>query len=116
MAFQPSPYYEESLDSLHNRLESKVYEQTATVPVPHSKTVSRERLQYYRDVLVDNARDLLPQVQALMDEYDLRETDKVEAKEAWRFGERFIEEAYEWFKEVKRNLVKNSNNGIKKMS
>ena len=35
-----------------------------------------------------------------MDEYDLRETDAVKAKEAWRFGEKFIEEAYEWFDEV----------------
>ena len=67
MAFQLSPYYE-SLDSLHNRLESKVYELTATVPVPHSRTVTREKLQYYRDVLVDKARDLIPQVQALMDQ------------------------------------------------
>ena len=99
MAFQLPPH-DESLDSLYNRLESKVYELTATVPVPHSRTVTREKLQYYRDVLVDKARDLLPQVQALMDQYDLRETDAVKAKEAWRFGEKFIEEAYEWFNEV----------------
>ena len=100
MAFQPSPYYKESVDSLHNRLYSKVYELTATVPVPHSKTVSREKLQHYRDFLVDKARDLLPQVQALMDEYDRRETNKKKADEAWRFGEKFIKEAYEWFDEV----------------
>ena len=67
MAFRPSPHCKESVDSLHERLYSKVYELTATVPVPHSKTVSREKLQHYRDVLVDKARDLLPQVQALMD-------------------------------------------------
>ena len=42
----------------------------------------------------------MPQVQALMDEYDLRETDAAKAKEAWRFGEGFIKEAYDWFDEV----------------
>ena len=88
------------MDSLHERLYSKVYELTATVPVPHSKTVSRERLQHYRDVLVDKARDLLPQVRALMDEYDQKETNRPKANEAWRFGEKFIKEAYEWFDEV----------------
>ena len=100
MAFKPSPHNKESVGSLNKRLYSKVYELTATVPVPHSKTVSREKLQHYRDVLVDKARDLLPQVQALMDEYDRRETNKTRAKEAWRFGEKFIKEAYEWFEEV----------------
>ena len=78
MPFQLPPH-EESLDSLYNCLESKVYELTATVPVTHSRTVTREKLQHYRDVLVDKARDLLPQVQALMGEYDLRETDAVKA-------------------------------------
>ena len=101
MALRPSPPYKESVDSLHERLYSKVYELTATVPVPHSKTASREKLQHYRDVLVDKARDLLPQVQALMDEYDQRETNRKKANEAWRFGEKFIKEAYERFEPSK---------------
>ena len=100
MAFKPSPHYKESVGSLHKRLYSKVYELTATVPVPHSKTVSREMLQHYRDVLVDKARDLLPQVQDLMDEYDRRETNRKRAGDAWWFGEKFIKEAYRWFEEV----------------
>ena len=57
-------------------------------------------MQYYRDVLVDKARALIPQVQALMDQYNYREKDKVKAERAWRFGEGFIKEAYEWFDEV----------------
>ena len=100
MAFLPSPHYRESVDSLHDRLYSKVYELTATVPVEHAKTLPREKLQHHRDVLVDKARELLPQVQALMDEYDQKETNRPKANEAWRFGEKFIKEAYEWFDEV----------------
>ena len=100
MAFRPPPHYEESVDSLHERLYSKIYELTATVPVERANTLSREKLQYQRDVLVDKARDLLPQVQALMDEYDQKETNRPKANEAWRFGDGFIEEAYNWFDEV----------------
>ena len=100
MASRPSPHYKESVDSLHKRLYSKIYELTATVPVERANTLSREKLQYQRDVLVDKARELLPQVQALMDEYDQKETNRPKAKEAWRFGEGFIEEAYDWFDEV----------------
>ena len=88
------------MNSLRKRLYSKIYELTAIVPDPHSKTFSREKLQHHRDVLVDKARELLPQVQALMDEYDQKETNRHKANDAWRFGEKYIKEAYEWFDEV----------------
>ena len=64
------------------------------------KTVTKEKLQYYRDEVVDKATALIPQVQDLMDQYDYREKDEVKAARAWRFGERFIKEAYKWFDEV----------------
>ena len=57
-----------SLLPLRDRLYSKIYELTATVPVERANILPREKLQYQRDVLVDKARELLPQVQALMDE------------------------------------------------
>ena len=91
MAFLHPPH-EESVDSLYNRLESKIYELTATVPVPHMKTVTREKL--------DKATALIPQVQTLMNQYDYWEKDEAKAALAWRFGERFINEAYEWFNEL----------------
>ena len=99
MSFQHPPH-DELVDSLYNRLESKIYELTATVPVPHMRTVTREKLQYYRDVVVDKATALIPQVQALMEQHDYWEKDEAKAALAWRFGERFINEAYEWFDEV----------------
>ena len=68
--------------------------------MPHMKTVTREKLKYYCDEVVDKATALIPQVQALMDQYDYREKDDVKARRAWKFGERFINEAYEWFDEV----------------
>ena len=88
------------MTAFHDRLESKIYELTATVLVPHMKTVTREKLQYYRDVAKDKATALIPEVQALMNQYDYREKDDVKATLAWRFGKRFINEAYEWFDEL----------------
>ena len=60
--------HEESVSALYDRLESKIYKLTATVPVPHMKTVSREKLQYYRDTVKDKAIVLIPEVQDLMDQ------------------------------------------------
>ena len=89
--------HEESVSALYDRLESKIYELTATVPVPHMKTVTREKLQYYRDTVKDKAIALIPEVQDLMNQFDYREKDEVKAALAWGFGEGFIKEAYEWF-------------------
>ena len=36
------PPHEESVAALYARLEYKIYELTATVPVPYMKTVTRE--------------------------------------------------------------------------
>ena len=91
------PPYEGFVAALYARLESNIYELTATVPVPHMKNVTREKLQYYRDVAVDKDTALIPQVQTLMNQYDYREKDEAKAALAWRFGESFINEAYEWF-------------------
>ena len=98
MAYSHPPH-EESVDALYSHLESKIYELTAMVPVPHKRTVSREKLQYYRDVAVDKATALILEVQTLMNQYDYREKDKAKAALAWRLGERFVEEAYKWFDE-----------------
>ena len=94
------PPYEGFVAALYARLESNIYELTATVPVPHMKNVTREKLQYYRDVVVDKATALIPQVQTLMNQYDYREKDEAKAALAWRFGEGFINEAYKWFDEL----------------
>ena len=64
------------------------------------RTVTREKLQYYRDTAKDKAIALIPEVQDLMNQYNCRQVDEVKAALAWRFGERFIIEAYEWFDEL----------------
>ena len=65
------------------------------------KTVSREKLQYYRDVAKDRAIALTKEVQDLMDEYDHKQKDKIKADEAWGVSERFIlEQAYDWIDEL----------------
>ena len=92
--------HEEPLSNLYDRLESKIYELTAAVPVPHMRTVTREKLQYYRDTAKDKAIALIPEVQDLMNQYYCRQVDEVKAALAWRFDERFIIEAYKWFDEL----------------
>ena len=62
--------HDKPLSALYDHLESKIYELTATVPVPHMRTVTREKLQYFRDTAKDKAIDLIPEVQDLMDQYD----------------------------------------------
>ena len=49
---------------------------------------------------MDKATALIPEVQTLMNQYDYWEKDEAKAALAWRFGERFINEAYEWFDEL----------------
>ena len=55
------------------------------------KTVTREKLQYYRDVAKDKAISLTTEVQDLMDKYDRRQEDKVKAAAAWRFHHRGVQ-------------------------
>ena len=63
------------------------------------KTVTRVKLQYYRDKAKDRAIALTQEVQDLIDEYDHKQKDKDKA-EAWKFGERFVFEPFDWMDEL----------------